>query len=97
MAESFGKASEMKGDAFATQFAAVQFGGVVVADAADIVRAQSPTLARDQSSGDLAAGHDLRVERFDLGAERGELRNLQDSVGGVFADAENIEFGGAHG
>ncbi len=52
----------MEGDALATEFAAVEFGGMVVADAADVVRTEAPALAGDESGGDLAAEKDLRVE-----------------------------------
>ena len=96
MAERSGDLGEVAVDAGAAKFAAVKVSGVIVADGADIVGAQSPPLAGDESGGDLAAGHDLCAEHFYFGAEGGELGKLEDSVGGVFADAENIETLSAH-
>jgi hypothetical protein len=87
----------MKGDVRGAEFAAMQFGGVVVADATDVVRPESPALAGNHGGSHLAAEHDARAKGFDLRAERRELGDLQNGVGGVFADAEDIEFGGAHG
>ena len=53
-------------------------------------------MAGDECGGDLAAGHDLRAEHFYFGAEGGELGELENGVGGVFADAENVETLSAH-
>ena len=66
LTERFGCAREMEGDAFAPKIATMEFGHVIVADAADVMSAQSPALAGDDRGGDLAAEHDLRVESFDL-------------------------------
>src|SRR5580692_7471688 len=66
LTERFGRAGEMESDAFAPKLATMQLGEVIVADAADVMRAQPPTLASDNCGGNLAAEHDLRVERFDL-------------------------------
>jgi len=83
-------------DAGTVEFSAVEVGGVVVADSADVVGAKPPALAGDQCGGDLAAGEDLCAEHFQFGAEGGELGELEDGVRGVFADAENVETLSAH-
>ncbi len=59
-----------------TEFATVKLGEVVVSDGSNIMGAQSPTLAGDERRGNLAAGHDLGAEHFDLRAEGGEMREL---------------------
>ena len=76
----------MECDAFTPKVTPMKFRQMVVADAADVVGAQPPSLAGDNGGGDLAAEHDLRVESFDLGAEGGELGDLENGIGGVFAD-----------
>jgi hypothetical protein len=83
-------------DSGTAKFATVKFGGGVVADDSDIVGAEAPSLAGDEGGGDLAAREDLRAEHFDLGAEGGELGKSENSVGGVFADAEDVETRSAH-
>jgi len=83
-------------DAGTAELAAVEFCRGVVADGANVMSAQAPPLAGDQRRSDLAAGHDLGAEHFELGAEGGELGKLEHGVGGVFADAEDIEKFGAH-
>jgi len=89
---------QMKGNAFATEGAAVEFGSRIVSDAADIMRAKSPTAASDHGGGDLAAEKDLRAENFCFMTGTRETGELVDGVGGVFADAEDVEFfRGAHG
>ena len=85
---------EVRGDAFATEGAEMKFGGVVVAHAADVAWAESPTAAGDHGGSDLSAEEDLRVQDFDFVAGSGEMRELVDVVGGVFADAEEVEFFG---
>jgi hypothetical protein len=83
-------------DAGAPEFATVKIGGVVIPDNSNIMCAQSPPLAGNERRGDLAAGHDLGAEHFDLGTEGRELRELEDCVGGIFADPQNIETWRAH-
>ena len=83
-------------DAGTAEFAAVEFCRGVVADGANVMSAQAPPLAGDQRRSDLAAGHDLGAEHFELGAEGGELGELQHGVGGVLADAQDVETLSAH-
>lgn len=83
-------------DSGMAEFAAMKVCSRVVADNTHVMRTQAPSLAGDESGGYLSAGHDLRAEHFDFGAEGGELRELQDGVGGVFADAEDVESRGRH-
>ena len=96
MAERSGDLGEVAVDAGTMEFSAVKVSGVVVADGTDVVSVQAPPLAGDECSGDLAARHDLCAEHFYFGAEGGELGKLEDGIGGVFADAENVETFGAH-
>ena len=96
MAERSRDLGEVAVDAGTTEFAAVKVSGVVITDDADVVSTQSPSLAGDESGGDLAAGHNLCAEHFYFGTEGGELGELQYGVRGVFADAENVETFGAH-
>jgi hypothetical protein len=74
-------------DSGAAKFAAVDLGGGVIADNSDIVGAEAPSLAGYEGSRDLASGEDLGAEHFDFGAEGGKPGELEDGVGGVFADA----------
>ena len=74
----------------------MEVGSVVVPDDADVVCAKPPALAGDECGGDLAAGHNLCAEHFYFRAEGRELGKLEDGVGGVFADAEDVETFGAH-
>jgi len=98
MARGAAADGQMNGDAFATEGAAVEFGSRIVSDAADIMRAKSPTATSDHGGSDLAAEQDLRAENFCFVAGTREAGELVDGVGGVFADAEDVEFfRGMHG
>ena len=88
--------NEVGPNASSAEFTLVEFGCGVIADDADVVAAESPTLAGDERSGYLASGHDASAEHLDFGAERREAREAQDGVGGVFADAEDVESRSAH-
>ena len=81
----------MAGNALLPEVAAVQLGGMVVSNATNVMGAEAPALAGDHRGSDLTTEHDLGAESFDLGAESRELGNLQDCVGGVLADAEDVE------
>ena len=74
----------------------MNLSGRVIADNSDIASAQSPALASDERSGDLTAGHDARAQDFDFGAEGREAGKAQNGVGGIFADAEDVEASSAH-
>lgn len=76
MAERARRGGEIAMDTGAPEFATVKLGEVVVSDGSNIMGAQSPTLAGDERRGNLAAGHDLGAEHFDLRAEGGEMREL---------------------
>ena len=87
----------MRFHAEAREFGAVQGGGEIVADFADVAGAQSPGLAGDHGGGDLASGEDASGAEFHLGPSGGELVNGNERVGGVEADADDVDFGsGAH-
>lgn len=96
LAKCFGRAYEMESDAFTPKVAAMEFRQVVVADTADVASAQSPALAGNRRGGDLAAEQNLRMESFDLRAEGGELSHLQNGIGGVFSDCQDVEFLRSH-
>ena len=81
----------MAGDALLAEVLTVQLGGMVVTNGTNVMGAESPVLAGDQGGSHLTAEHDLGVESLDFGAELRKLRNLQNGVGGVFADAEDVE------
>jgi len=92
LTERFGRTGEVESDAFAAKLAAMEFCRMVATDGADVTGAQPPALAGDDRGSDLAAEQDLCAESFDLRAERGELGHLQEGVGCVFADSEDVEF-----
>ena len=96
LAQRPGDGDEITVDASFLQLAPVKIGRGVVADAADIVRSQPPSLTGNHGGGDLPAGHDLGTEHFELGAEGGELRETQDRVRGIFADTEDVKSWLAH-
>ena len=81
----------MAGDALLAEVAAVHLGDVVLSNAANVMCAEAPALAGDEGGGNLTAKHNLGVEGLDFGAQPRKLRNLQNGVGGVFADAEDVK------
>ena len=83
----------MRFDAEAREFRAMQSGGVIVANFADIACAQSPGLAGDHGGGDLASGEDVGRTELDLGAGGRELVNGNERVGSVEADTDDVNFG----
>lgn len=93
LAGTAGRSEKMGFDAEARKFRAVQLGGDVVADFADVTRAQAPLPAGNHGGGDLAAGQHFRGTKFDLGPARGIVRDRNERVGGVETDADNIHFG----
>src|SRR5271168_1438614 len=68
LAGARGSGEETGFDAAAGKFGAVQFGGGVFADFADIAGAQAPALAGDYGGGGLAAEQDVGGTNFDFGA-----------------------------
>jgi hypothetical protein len=82
---------EMRLDAVVGELGAVQGSGEVVADFADIAGAQSPGLAGDHGGGDLAAGKDVSGAEFDFGTGGGVVVNGNERVGGVEADADDVD------
>jgi len=91
------RGEEMRFDAEVCELGAVQRSGEVVADFADIAGAEPPRLAGDHSGGDLAAGEHVGGAEFDFGAGGGVMMNRNKRVGGVEADADDVDFGcGGH-
>ena len=68
---------------------------LVVADGADVLGAQPQPGARHQGAGHLPAGADNLFLERDLAGVGREARDRQQRVGGVQADAYDIEFGHA--
>src|SRR5229473_4405155 len=68
LAGTAGRGEKMSFDAKARKFRAVQPGGDVVADFADVTRAQTPLPAGNHGRGDLPAGQHFRGTKFDFGA-----------------------------
>src|SRR6266478_6625728 len=83
----------MRFDAEAGELGAVQGGGKVVTDFADVTRAKSPGLAGDHGGGDLAARENVGGAEFDLGAGRRIVMDRNERVGGVEADTDDVDFG----
>src|SRR5260370_33776680 len=83
----------MRLDTEARKFRAVNRCGAVVANLADVARAQSPALASHHGGGDLAARQDLRGTEFHLGPARRIMSNGDQRVGGVESHADNGNLG----
>ena len=67
---------------------AMESGGEVVAEFADVTGAQTPLLTGDDRGGDLSAGEGAEGGVFGLGAAGGIGRERDDGVGGVQAYAD---------
>ena len=65
-------------------------GGFVVAELADVARAESPGLAGEDGAGGLAAGKDGGVVVLDLGAAGGIGGEVDQRVRGVEAHADKV-------
>ncbi len=96
LAQRARRLDEIGVDTGAAEFATVQVSSMVVPNDSNIMSAESPTLAGDEGCGDLAAGHDLRAEHFQFGTQGRELGELQNCVGGVLADTQDVETLSAH-
>jgi len=94
LAGAAGGGEEMGFDAPAVELGAMELGGVVVPDFADVTGAQTPVLAGNHGGGDLAAEQNLRGAKFDFGAAGRIVGDGDEGVGGVEADADDVEFGG---
>jgi hypothetical protein len=71
----------------------VECGGDIVAQLADIAGAEAPVLAGDDGGGDLSAGEEGEVAVLGLGAAGGIGGEGNYGVGGVEADADEIDLG----
>ncbi len=70
---------------------AMEGGGEVVAELADVACAETPVLAGDYGGGDLSAGEGADGGVFGLGAAGGEFGEGDDGVGGVEAYADQVD------
>ena len=91
LAGAIRRGEKMRFDAEPREFRGVQRGGAVSADFAHIARTQSPLLAGDDSGGSLAAGENRGGANFDFGAARRIVHDGDQRVGGVEADADEID------
>src|SRR5260370_15883941 len=78
-----GRREKMGFDAEAREFRAMQLGGDVVADFADVARAQAPLPAGNHGCGNLAAGKHFPGTKFDLGATRRVVPDRHERVRGI--------------
>ena len=85
------RGEEMRFDAEAGELGAVQGGGKVVTDFADVTRAKSPGLAGDHGGGDLASGEDIGGAKFDFGAGGRIVVDGDERVGGIEADTDDVD------
>src|SRR5579859_2822817 len=92
MAGAIRRGEEMRFNAGAIECGAMKLGGVVVAELSDVARAKAPGLASDHGAGNLAAGKNGGGIEFDFGAARGKFAERDESVGGVEAEAHDIDF-----
>jgi hypothetical protein len=85
-----GGGEELCFDTAASEFSAVHPGCFVVSEFPDVASAQSPSLAGDHSGGDLAARENGGGFKRDLGAAFGMVRERDERVGRVQADADDV-------
>src|SRR6267154_1756239 len=90
LAGTAGGDEEMSLDAVPRKFGAVQFGGAVVADFADVAGTQAPLLASNHGGGDLSAGQYFCGAKLDFGAASGIVGHGDESVGGVEAHTDDV-------
>ena len=96
-AGAFGDGDEAGLDAGAGEFAAMQAGGIVIAELADVAGAQAPLLAGYDGGCDLTAGEDGGGLVLDLGALLGVGREGDYGVGCIEPHADEVDewgFGG---
>ena len=91
LAGAVGRGEEVRFDAEAGEFGGVERGGAVSADFADVARAESPLLAGGDGGGGLSAGENGGGANFDFVAARGIVRDGNQRVGGVEADADEVD------
>ncbi len=72
---------------------AMEGGGEVVAELADVAGLHAPVLAGDDGGGDLSAGKGADGGVLGLGAAGGELGEGDDGVGGVEAYSDEVDLG----
>ena len=92
LAGAAGSGYQVRFDAAAEKFFAMECGCAVIADFADIAGAESPLLAGDDRAGDLAARENISGAKLDLGAAGREVVKREKRVGGVEADADKVDF-----
>ena len=77
----------------AREFCAVKCGGVIVAEFANVARAQTPGLAGGHGGGDLSAEEYVCGRNYNFGAAGGEMRNRELGVRGIQANADYVYLG----
>ena len=78
-------------DALALELPLLELAGLVVANAADVARRESPPVAGHQGARYLAAGLPLDRAHPRLRVEGGEVGQPDDGVGGVQPDANHVD------
>lgn len=81
----------------ALELAALEFGGIIFANFADVASFEAPGLACGHGAGDLSSGEARGAANLNLGIASGEVRELDQGVGSVEAYAGDVcerDFGG---
>jgi hypothetical protein len=77
----------------ALELLAMNLGGRVIAELADVARAQAPALASDDRGGDLSPGADADRTKVNLRAAAGEFGKKYEGVGRVQSYAYQVHPG----
>jgi hypothetical protein len=85
-----GNVDELAFDAGAMKLVCVQLGCRIVTELAHVAGGEAPGLAGDDGGRDLPTGADDFGLIFDFGTALGELRYVDDGVGGVQAHAHDV-------
>jgi len=93
LAQAVGGTENAGVDAGAGEGVAMELGGVVGAELANVAGGERPVGAGDDGGGDLSAGEDAGVAIFEFGAALGVVGEGEDSIGGVKTDADEVNLG----
>lgn len=75
----------------APKFSALQHAGIIVAGLSAVPGTESPGRACLESARDLSAGQDVARNDFYFSAGSREVGDFKQSIGGIEADADNID------
>ena len=68
----------------------VDGSGAIVTQFSDISSPEAPLLARSHCTGNLAARQDFRGMKFNLGSDRGIVRETNQGIGSVESDSDKV-------